>query len=50
VLARNDYARRFPANSRVEVLRQLVTQLGQSRDEAATWMGILKMTLRHLPE
>lgn len=50
LLTRNDYARRFPANTRVEVLRQLVAQLGQTKDEAATWMGILKMTLRRLPE
>jgi TrmH family RNA methyltransferase len=37
-----DYARRFPANSREHVVRQLAQQLGKSRDEASTWMGFLK--------
>ncbi len=43
-----DYARRFPANARVEVVRQLVGKLGGSRDEAATWMGLLKSIVRSL--
>ncbi len=36
------YARRFPANARLEVVRQLIGSLGQSRAEAVTWMGFLK--------
>ena len=41
-----DYARRFPANARPEVVRQLAGNLGESRDQAATWMGLLKLVLR----
>ena len=41
-----DYARRFPANARTEVVRQLGNALGSSREEAATWMGLLKAILR----
>ena len=41
-----DYARRFPANARPEVVRHLTNSLGNSREEAATWMGFLKVVLR----
>jgi TrmH family RNA methyltransferase len=40
------YSRRFPANAREHVVRQLAMQLGNSRDEAATWMGFLRQVLR----
>lgn len=40
------YARRFPANAREHVVRQLAMQLGNSPDEAATWMGFLRQVLR----
>ena len=40
------YARRFPANARLEIVRQLAGKLANTRDEAATWMGFLKLTLR----
>ena len=39
------YARRFPANARITVVRRLVQQLGSSREEAATWLGILRQAL-----
>ncbi len=42
----SDYARRFPANARIEVVRQLVNRLGETRDEATTWMGFLKLVVR----
>lgn len=44
----SDYARRFPANARPEVVRQLVADLASSRDHAATWMGVLKLVLHAL--
>lgn len=40
------YSRRFPANAREYVVRQLAMQLGRSQDEAATWMGFLRQVLR----
>ena len=40
------YSRRFPANAREHVVRQLAMQLGKSPDEAATWMGFLRQVLR----
>lgn len=40
------YARRFPANAREHVVRQLAMQLGNSPDETATWMGFLRQVLR----
>ena len=40
------YTRRFPANAREHVVRQLAMQLGQNQDEAATWMGFLRQLLR----
>jgi tRNA C32,U32 (ribose-2'-O)-methylase TrmJ len=49
-MQRSGYSRRFPANARPEIVRQLVQQLGQSREEAATWMGFFRQLLRILPE
>jgi tRNA/rRNA methyltransferase len=40
------YSRRFPANAREHVVRQLAMQLGKSRDEATTWMGFLRQVLQ----
>ncbi len=40
------YSRRFPANAREHVVRQLAMQLGNTREEAATWMGFLRQVLR----
>ena len=42
----SDYARRFPANARPEVVRQLAAEAGQTREQAATWMGLFKLVLR----
>lgn len=46
LMTSSGYARRFPANARVEVVRQLVGSLGETREDAATWMGILKHVQR----
>ena len=43
------YSRRFPANARPEVARQLASQLGMTSDQAATWMGFFRQMLRVLP-
>lgn len=40
------YSRRFPANAREHVVRQLAMQLGERPDEATTWMGFLRQILR----
>ena len=40
------YARRFPANSREPVVRQLVQRLGESHPEATAWMAFFKQVLR----
>lgn len=40
------YARRFPANAREHVVRQLAMQLGNTPEEASTWMGFLRQVLR----
>ena len=45
-MQQTDYARRFPANARPEVVRQLAGNLGESREQAATWMGLFKLVLR----
>lgn len=45
-MAATGYARRFPANAREHVVRQLAQQLGGCSDEAATWMGFLRQVLR----
>ena len=42
------YARRFPANARPEVVRQLVLGLSETGETAATWMGVLKLALRRM--
>lgn len=39
------YARRFPANARESMVRRLVQQLGSTREEAATWLGILRQAM-----
>ncbi|MGI4828007.1 MAG: RNA methyltransferase [Janthinobacterium lividum] len=44
----SDYGRRFPANARPEVVRQLAADLGLTREKAATWMGLFKMVLHSL--
>jgi tRNA/rRNA methyltransferase len=41
-----DYSRRFPANAREHVVRQLAMQLGRNHDEVVTWMGFLRQVLR----
>lgn len=46
VMRSSGYALRFPANARTEVVRQLAGKLAETRDEASTWMGILKLSLR----
>ncbi|HEY4355351.1 MAG TPA: RNA methyltransferase [Acidobacteriaceae bacterium] len=43
------YTRRFPANAREHVVRQLVQSLGSTHDEAATWMGFFRQILRKEP-
>jgi tRNA/rRNA methyltransferase len=45
-MATTGYARRFPANSRERVVRQLAQQLGSSETEASTWMGLLRQVTR----
>ena len=45
VMQSSGYSRRFPANGRPEIVRQLAATLGRDRDEAATWMGLLKQML-----
>lgn len=39
------YSRRFPANAREHVVRQLAMSLGKTQDEAVTWMGFLRQVL-----
>lgn len=46
IMKHSEYERRFPANARIEVVRQLAGSLGQSREEAATWMGLFKLVSR----
>ncbi|HEY4010678.1 MAG TPA: RNA methyltransferase [Acidobacteriaceae bacterium] len=45
-MAATGYSRRFPANAREHVVRQLALQLGRTEDEAATWMGFFRQVLR----
>jgi tRNA/rRNA methyltransferase len=40
------YTRRFPANAREHIVRQLARRLGASEAEASTWMGFLRQVLR----
>lgn len=49
VMSRSGYSRRFPANARAPVVRQLVQHTAATHLEAATWMGILRQMLKHLP-
>ncbi|MDE1160760.1 MAG: TrmH family RNA methyltransferase [Acidobacteriaceae bacterium] len=42
------YDQRFPANARETVVRHLVQQLGENRDEAATWLGLLRHIERNV--
>lgn len=46
VMQTTGYARRFPANSRETVVRQLASRLAHDRLEAQTWMGLLKSLSR----
>ena len=39
------YSRRFPANAREPVVRRLAYGLGRTREETATWMGILRQAI-----
>jgi tRNA/rRNA methyltransferase len=45
-MAATGYTRRFPANAREHVVRQLAQQLGANEYEASTWMGFLRQILR----
>jgi tRNA/rRNA methyltransferase len=45
VMEATGYTRRFPANATEPLVRQLTLQLGESRREAMTWMGILRQVL-----
>jgi tRNA/rRNA methyltransferase len=45
-MAATGYTRRFPANAREHVVRQLAQQLGANEEEASTWMGFLRQILR----
>jgi TrmH family RNA methyltransferase len=40
------YTRRFPANAREHVVRQLAMQLGNNAEESSTWMGFLRQVMR----
>ncbi|HSU18580.1 MAG TPA: RNA methyltransferase [Acidobacteriaceae bacterium] len=46
-MAASGYSRRFPAQSREHVVRQLVNGLGRDEDEAVTWMGFLRQVTRN---
>ncbi len=50
LMQKSGYARRFPANARLEIVRRLTASLGETREEAATWMGLLKHLERPDPE
>lgn len=45
VMESSGYTRRFPANARHEIVRQLTGSLGRSREEAGTWMGLFRHLL-----
>ena len=45
-MATTGYSRRFPANAREHVVRQLAMQLGKNLEEATTWMGFLRQVIR----
>ena len=46
LMEQSGYNRRFPANARIEVVRQLTRGLGASHAEAVTWMGLFKKLLQ----
>lgn len=46
LMEQSGYNRRFPANARVEIVRQLAGSLGRSHAEAVTWMGFFKQLLQ----
>jgi tRNA/rRNA methyltransferase len=50
VLARSDYTRRHPANSREPVIRRLVRRMANSSNDATVWAGILRQLLHALPK
>jgi len=45
-MAVTGYAKRFPANAREHVVRQMAQQLGATETEASTWMGFLRQVVR----
>lgn len=45
-MAASGYSRRFPAQSREHIVRQLVNGLGRDEEEAVTWMGFLRQVTR----
>ena len=48
LMRQSGYTRRFPANARLTVVRQLVNKLGTTREEATTWMGFFRLIVRAL--
>jgi len=40
------YSRRFPANAREHIVRRLAQQLGETHDEASTWLGFFRQIER----
>jgi TrmH family RNA methyltransferase len=40
------YTRRFPANAREHIVRRLAQQLGETHDEASTWLGFFRQIAR----
>ena len=46
VMQTTGYARRFPANAREHVVRQLAQRLATTRDETSTWLGLFRLILR----
>lgn len=50
VMEHSGYTRRFPANAREQVVRQLAQRLTQDPMEAQTWFGLLRMIARFTRE
>lgn len=50
VMQQTGYARRFPANAREHIVRQLAQRLTQDPMEAQTWFGLLRMIARYAKE
>jgi tRNA/rRNA methyltransferase len=48
VLAKSDYTRRHPANSREPVIRRLVRRMANTSNDATVWAGILRQLLHAL--